>query len=176
MALFQISRQLLDGYAGKNIVDICAYGYSDAGLSHCAHFVSHVLQLQFGYTCGRGGRGGRNVRVHEIFANCPQVGRFNDRPSEYCLIFVTKLSNVNIRRRTMKNVQKKHVGIYCNGTIWHYSNLRHRVVTQRPAEFIHHYPNQTNGLFYGAFPADAAAIPWIPLAEEPRLADERALA
>lgn len=166
MTVLKLSRHLLDGYVGKNIIDICAFGYSDAGLSHCAHFVSHVLQLEFGYTCGRSGRGGRNIRVHEIFRVCPQVGKFGDRPSESCLIFVTKSSNVNLTRRTMKNVPKKHVGIYCNGTIWHYSNLRDKVVTQRPTEFINHYPNQTNGLFYGTFPPDAAEIPWIPLAEE----------
>ena len=49
----------------------------------------------------------------------------------------------------MDNVPKKHIGIFINGTIWHYSNSQHKVVTQTPAEFIKHYPGQGFALFYG---------------------------
>lgn len=123
-----------------------------------------MLQLEFGYTCGQGGKKGRNIRVQEVFAKCPDVGKFDDRPTETCLVFVTKPSNVHLGSKVLDNVPKKHIGIYYNGTIWHYSNSRSRVVTQVPDEFIKHYPNQTNALFYGTFPAEATAVPFLPLA------------
>jgi hypothetical protein len=52
----------------------------------------------------------------------------------------------------MANVPKKHVGIYRDGTIWHYSNSKRRVVTQTPQEFSHHYSGKDIALFYGTFP------------------------
>jgi hypothetical protein len=159
----RLSADLLNAYVGVNIVDICAFGFTHK-TNHCAHFVSHVLQLELGYTCGRGGVGGRSVRVHEIFAKCPRVGKFDDRPTEKCLIFVISPREVNLKKKVMSNVPKKHIGIYVNGTIWHYSNSREKVVTQKPAEFKKHYPGQTNGLFYGTFPTSATAIPFLPRA------------
>ena len=81
MGIDRLSAELLNQYVGVNIVDVCAFGFTHKA-NHCAHFVSHVLQLEFGYTCGRGGRGGRCVRVHEIFAKCPRVGKLENRPGE----------------------------------------------------------------------------------------------
>lgn len=161
MAIDGVTVELLNGYLGKDIKDICSFGFTKATENHCAHFVSHVLALEFGYTCeklGKGGGKGRNVRVQEIFAQCPSVGKFDDcgRPAT-CLVFVTKASNVNLGQKKMSNVPKKHIGICCNGTIWHYSNTRDKVVTQTPKEFILHYKGQTNALFYGSFPAVASA-------------------
>ncbi len=161
MGISSLSADLLNQYVGKNIVDICAFGFASGAENHCAHFVSHVLQLEFGYTCARGGR---NIRVQEVFAKCPEVGEFDDRPGQSCLVFVTKASNVHLAKKIIDNVPKKHIGIFYNGTIWHYSNSRGHVVTQVPSEFIKHYPTQTNALFYGTFPADATAVPWIALA------------
>jgi hypothetical protein len=161
MGIANLDAGLLNGYLGNNIIDICAFGFTDATENHCAHFVSHVLQLEFGYKCARNGR---CIRVQEIFARCPDVGKFADRPGEACLVFVTKAANVDLKRKTMVNVPKKHIGIFVNGTIWHYSNSRDRVVTQTPEQFVLHYPNQANALFYGTFPAGAKAIPYAPLA------------
>ncbi len=42
----------LDSYHGLNIKDICTTGFDSAGLNHCAHFVSHALELCFGMLCG----------------------------------------------------------------------------------------------------------------------------
>jgi hypothetical protein len=159
MAIDGLSLSLLNEYIGKSIVDICSYGYTDASENHCAHFVSHVLQLEFGYRC-KGRKEGRNIRVKEIFEQCPVVGSWDNRPAAACLVFVTKASNVNLKQKIMTNVPKKHMGIHCNGTIWHYSNTRDKVITQTPAEFINHYKGQTNALFYGSFPPDATAIPY----------------
>jgi hypothetical protein len=162
MAIDAVSLEMLNEYLGKDIKDICPYGFTNKTENHCAHFVSHVLTLTFGYTCqklGTGGESGRNVRVQEVFAQCPRVGKFDDpsRPAT-CLVFVTKPSNVNLAQKHISNVPKKHIGICCNGTIYHYSNTRDKVVTQTPAEFILHYRGQTNALFFGCFPADSKAV------------------
>lgn len=145
----------LSTYKGKNISAICGNGYNKPGDNHCAHFVSHMMGYTFGYTCRDAGNGkvtGANVRVHELFARCPSVGAWDDRPSELatCLVFVTAESHVNLATKTMMNVPKKHIGICLGSTIWHYSNANHKVVTQTPEQFIHHYPGSDIALFYGA--------------------------
>jgi hypothetical protein len=160
MGLDALSVALLNSYLGHNIGEICGLGFTDPTLNHCAHFVNHVLQLGFGATCGPLSHGGRNIRVHETFAQCPVVGRFDALASESALIFVLAPGNVNLRAHEMDNVRKKHVGIYLNGTLWHYSNTQYRVITETPGEFIHHYPDQTNELFYGRFPSRSAPIPF----------------
>ena len=70
----------------------------------------------------------------------------------YCLVFITNANNVNLQTKTMVNVPRKHVGIYYNGTIWHYSNSRHQVVSQTPEAFSNHYPAPSNAMFYGTVP------------------------
>ncbi|BET24716.1 hypothetical protein EV673_1412 [Limnobacter thiooxidans] len=42
----------LEKYEGLDIKDICSTGLDSAGLNHCAHFVSHALDLGFGMLCG----------------------------------------------------------------------------------------------------------------------------
>lgn len=46
-----LSTTLLNSYLGKPIDDICLNGYINHDDNHCAHFVSHVLNLEFGATC-----------------------------------------------------------------------------------------------------------------------------
>lgn len=144
----------LNQYVNKNIKQICGNGYIDAKDNHCAHFVSHVMDYEFGYNCKAAGSGkvaGANLRVHEVFPRCPSVGRWDDKPDTLspCLVFVTARSNVNVQAKTMANVPKKHIGIFIGGTIWHYSNANHKVMTQLPADFVHHYPGPDIELFYG---------------------------
>jgi hypothetical protein len=145
----------LNGYLGKNISAICANNYARPADNHCAHFVSHALNYSFGYTCKMAVAGathpGANLRVHEVFSRCLNVGRWDDKPAVLtsCLIFVTGASNVHLATKSMDNVPRKHIGIYIGGTIWHYSNSHHKVVTQVPAEFIKHYPGPGIALFYG---------------------------
>lgn len=163
-----LSSMLLDGYLGKNISAICAHGYDAADLNHCAHFVCHVMNVSVGSTTCRGmstkkaaDKIGVCIRVHELFAACPEVGMY-DNASETQLasgvfVFVTAQSAVNVKTKTMTNVPKKHVGIGLNGTVWHYSNTKDEVVTATPEEFRKHYKSQVNGLYFGAFPATAVA-------------------
>lgn len=145
----------LDAYRGKHIRDVCGNAYVDDDDNHCAHFVSHVMGFGFGTTCrsmGNGSSPGACIRVQQLFTMCPSVGEWETLASTSCLVFVTNRPNVDVRRRRMDNVPRKHVGIYRAGTIWHYSNRLTRVVTQTPSEFVHHYPGPGIALFWGSFP------------------------
>jgi len=147
----------LNQYLDLPIGKICDCDYANDSDNHCAHFVSHVMGFRFGATCkgmtGKGGLGA-SIRVHELFAKCPTVGNWGDLPSTLNsgLAFVTDAKNVNLGSKTMENVPKKHVGIFLGGTIWHYSNTHHKVVTEAPGAFSHHYPGKTIAVFYGSFP------------------------
>ena len=154
-----LAESTLTGLLGKHIREICTIGYTDDSDNHCAHFVSHVLGYQFGATCrtmvnGRGTPG--SIRVQDVFSRCLQVGNWDDLPTPlfWGLIFITNPSNVNVERKTMVNVPRKHVGIFYGGsrTIYHYSNSRHRVVSQTPSEFSHHYAAPDNAMYWGSAP------------------------
>lgn len=153
------SQQELQAYVGQHISKICPRGYSANSDNHCAHFVSHILGLSIGTTCGsmtRSTGAAASIRVHEVFHRCTNVGAWADLPSNVsaCLVFMTKASNVNLSTKTMLNVPRKHVGIYLPAPwkIWHYSNSKHQVVAQRPDEFLFHYTSPDNAIFWGQLP------------------------
>ena len=156
-----ISQSTLTEYLGKSMSQICPNGYANPDDNHCAHFVSHVMGFRFGYTCGQMKTGpgpSVNIRVHEVFRECPAVDAWSQKPVVlvFCLVFITHSSNVDLKNRTMTNVPRKHVGIYFNGSIWHYSNLKHSVVFQTPEQFSNHYPAPNNSMFYGRAPLVAS--------------------
>ena len=154
----------LNSYLGKSMKEICPNGFDDEKASHCAHFVSHVLNIQVGFTCDgltpkeMHHGDGACVRVQEIFAACPAKMKYSNRLKRRSgLMFISGENNfVTVgRETTLKNVPKKHIGIFHQGTVWHYSNTRNKVITQTPEEFIHHYRGQTNALWFGTVPAGA---------------------
>lgn len=158
-----LSAELLDSYLGQAIDSICPHGYTDSALNHCAHFVCHVMNVGVGSVSCRGlagrpaaGRMGVCVRVHELFAACPEVGELvscgPDSFGDGRFVFVTARSVVNVAAHRMSNVPRKHVGIGIGNTIWHYSNTRDQVVKTTPDRFIYHYSGQTNGLYWGTMP------------------------
>lgn len=152
----RVNRAQLEEYLGRNISTICTeVGFANPALSHCAHFVNHVIgfdgKLSCGGLLGKPGRAA-NIRVHETFAQCPEVGKFEDRPEQPCLAFVTKASGVNLQNKTMANIDQKHVGIFCDGLVWHYSNTQDKVVHVSPPEYARHYPGAGFAVFYGTFP------------------------
>lgn len=155
-----MSKVKLDGYLNKHISEICGVGYNKNSDNHCAHFVSHVLGLNFGFTCGmmvHSSQSAGSIRVQEIFPKCKQVGSWDTLSDslECGLVFITRASNVNIQDKTMLNVPRKHVGIFYGKEIkrvWHYSNSRNRVVSQSIEEFSYHYRAPDNALFWGSFP------------------------
>jgi hypothetical protein len=152
-----ITQQQLDTYLGKSIGAICQNGYTTNADHHSAHFVSHLLGYQFGVTCQMMGDGrgpGATFRVRELFSRCKSVGVWSLRPASLstCLVFMTRASNVNLGARNMSNAPRKHVGIYMNGFIWHYSGTRQQVIKETPSQFKQHYPSPDNAMFYGSLP------------------------
>lgn len=149
----------LDAFVGKNINAICANGFHKAADNHCAHFVSHVLKLEFDLTCRGmtgGGKPAGNIRVQEIFPRCPKVGKWADADKARTqLIFVTRAANVNLASKTMANIPKKHVGIFHKGKVFHYGNTADKVTVDTPESFMTKFnavygPGQ--GYFFGWIP------------------------
>jgi len=150
-----LTASTLNTYVGHSISEICPHGYDSGGFNHCAHFVSHAMQIDFGYTCAqaRGRAGGANLRVQELFARCPGTREVLECPTTgQGLIFVSGRSNFVGTPTQIVNVPRKHVGVVFNGRVWHYSNTQHRVVVQAVGEFLSHYPRQHNALWFGIFP------------------------
>jgi hypothetical protein len=147
----------MSGYLGQHINKICPNGYTNDDDNHCAHFVAHVLKYAFGTTCltmSKGQGAGATIRVHELFPQCGTVGKWKARPTatDPCLVFITNAGNVNLKEKTMVNHPRKHVGIYVEGVIYHYSNRKEKVVRQTPDEFSSHYAAPNNAMFYGTLP------------------------
>jgi hypothetical protein len=164
MGIEKLSVALLMKYEGKGIADICDNGLTNDDDNHCAHFVNHVLSHDFGYSCGKATgkkNASANVRVHETFGRCPQVGKWEDVDSKKikkCFAFITYGNSVKLAQKKMANRPKKHVGIYCDGNIWHYSNTKDKVVKQTPVEFAKHYKGSQFSMFYGSFPTDLVPV------------------
>ena len=155
---------LTKAFIGKGMSEICPSGYAKTSNNHCAHFVGHALDITVGLTChGMADRKKRkgeraSLRVHEIFASCPQVSEYDmSMKTGRGLMFVSGKSNFKTKGGTteLRNVPKKHIGVFLNGTIWHYSNSRNKVITQTPEQFIKHYSNQKNALWFGTLPQGA---------------------
>ncbi|MGE3181761.1 MAG: hypothetical protein AB7N71_09030 [Phycisphaerae bacterium] len=166
-----VTEHLLSSYLGRDIAEICSNSFANRRENHCAHFVSHVLDLQFGKTCrelvSRNNRfaPGANVRVQEIFARCPAVEALDHCPTRgSALIFVSEERNFQGAPMVLRNVPKKHIGILLNGNVWHYSNTRDKVVQQSVAEFFYHYPQQRNALWLGTLPPTSQPTPFQGLA------------
>ena len=163
MAQAAISRELLQRYEELHISSICtAVGFVDDAQNHCAHFVNHVLGYDAPFNCGQlFGKPGAaaNIRVHETFAACPRVGRFDDHPvGTSFLAFVTQSTAVDLASHTMENIPKKHIGIFCEGEIWHYSNAKRKVVREAPQQFATHFSGNGFVLFFGTFPKEVRAL------------------
>jgi hypothetical protein len=152
-----ITAQQLSGFLGKSIAQICPNGFTSEAHSHSAHFVGHALGYAFGATCHLiGSRNGPAAtrRVQEIFSACQRVGVWSLRPSTLgtCLVFITRASNVNLPGKVMANAPRKHVGIFVDGSVWHYSSSQRKVVKETLARFSLHYPAPDNAMFYGSLP------------------------
>lgn len=151
----------LESFLGKSIADICPNHFHDLSQNHCAHFVSHAVDLSFSYHCreyqGGNGQAG-NIRVHEIFTQCPRVGQWSDaNTSRPQLVFVTRKNNVDLAQKKMGNIPQKHIGIFCDGHVYHYSNTPDKVVKWRPETFLATFQgiySGDQGLFFGIIPGE----------------------
>ncbi len=93
------------------------------------------------------------LRVDEIFNRCDEVGLWAQRPLclSSCLAFVTPSTNVSGNR--MGSSPRKHVGIFIDGNIWHYSNGSDKVITDSPERFLVKFKGlygSNTQLYYGA--------------------------
>ena len=152
-------KEKLEEELGKAIDEICPNHFHDLGQNHCAHFVSHMADLEFSFNCAELNGGSQrpgNVRVHEIFQQCAKVGRFEDANlSEAQFVFVTRKENVDLVNKKMVNIPQKHIGIYCDGMVYHYSNTPDKVVKWTPQRFFDVFQSAYSGdqgLFYGTMP------------------------
>ena len=145
----------LDQYLGKHISYFCGrVGYISDSDNHCAHFVSHALKISYGTTCAtmsHGAKSATSLHIQKLFSHYPEMGNWNGKPDDITqyFIFITSADNVNLKSKHMDNVPKKHIGIFCQGNIWHYSNTKDKVIKQTPDEFSNHYRNPYNSLFWG---------------------------
>ena len=145
----------------KTISDLCKNKFNGTDDNHCAHFVSHVLELDSGYDCKthkNGSHPGACLRVQELFPECPQVGNWNNAPEGMKIVFVTDKANVDLAAHTMRNVPRKHVGIFYDGHVYHYSNSQDIVIRQTPTQFLNRFQAFYGGnqrLFFGTFPPGA---------------------
>ena len=159
-----LTLEQLDSWLDKGMKDICLNGYSNEADNHCAHFVAHALNLNFGYTCHNhvgGTQPGANLRVHEIFARCPTTSQISQCGGGLTgIIFVSGQRNFSTSggTATLANVPKKHVGLLLNDTVWHYSNTQNKVIKQPMSQFLFHYSKQTNALWIGSLPANTRPI------------------
>lgn len=168
-AIVSLSTTLLNGYVGKTIKDICPLGFGEIGDkdNHCAHFVSHVLRISntlgIGTTCDRttydrkqknkGKSGGACIRVDEVYNNS-EVLKTPDENG--CLAYITLTTNID-KDGKMGRQPRKHIGIYFQGSVWHYSNSKDKVVSVKLEEFKKHYPGATTTCFT-KFPDGAKAL------------------
>ncbi len=135
----------LDTFKGKDIGEICACGYDATKDNHCAHFVSHALELNdslhIGLTCATMTNKGTKLkakgvgaclRVNEVFNFCDNI----PVPDESgCLIYITKLANME-KDGKMGQMSQKHMGIYFNKEVWHYSNTDQEVKRWTKDEWV----------------------------------------
>ena len=149
----------LEAALDKAIDKICPNKFHDLTANHCAHFVSHMTDLDFSFNCVEfkgGTKQPANVRVHEIFERCPKVGKFDDADkTKTQLVFVTRKTNVNLANKKMGNIPEKHIGVFCDGMIYHYSNTPDKVVKWTPQKFLDTFQaiyTGDQGLFFGTIP------------------------
>ena len=152
----------LQSLVGKNIKDICGNAYTDNAHNHCAHFVAHVKGYSYGYTCkqqtGKGSGSGATIRVNDLFNRCPELGIWSDKPVslQSCLVFVTDAANVNLQRKKMTDHPQKHIGIFSDGVIYHYSNSDDEVTSDKPQVFAGKFKMRYSGknitMYFGKFP------------------------
>jgi hypothetical protein len=151
----------LEGYIGQSINQICSTNFTSPTENHCAHFVCHVLNIQYGLVCGsmtsRATRGqGATIRVNELYNNLQYTGPWASRPADVHGLLVFVLRAAHMTTNVMPAVPQKHVGIMFKSNVYHYSNSADIVVRESVDDFHTRFKNAYSGgdisLFYGRFP------------------------
>ena len=148
----------LETYLEQSVKDFCGkYGDVDDSENHCAHFVSHVLQLRIpgaalcsnvagsGYSYEER-RQGFCIRVNQVFNSCKNRAYWNDKslPSQVCFIVATIEANVESKDPlTIGTMKQKHIGFYSGGWVYNYGNKNDKVRKTSLANFKLHYGEKT---------------------------------
>ena len=157
--MFPITASALNDFVGKSIGEICNNHYDDVHQNHCAHFVSHALDLKMGMLCGdvkfETRHSGASIRCNEIYNNLIATGPWNERPTFADGILIFVISARNIRNGKMIDVPQKHVGIFFAGSVYNYSNAHHKVVRDSTVDqfhnkFKHLYAGGDISLYFGS--------------------------
>jgi hypothetical protein len=151
-----VNAATLDGLVGKELDDICGmYGSKGDTFNHCAHFVSHVLQLRIpgAVLCSNAEkskwtyeqrREGFCIRVNEVFNSCKNRAMFLETEPGSFLMVATTAGNITSRNPlTIGSSPVKHIGFAVDGNVYHYSNSQDKVVKVTFAEFATHYGRKT---------------------------------
>lgn len=108
---------------------------------------------------GNSGKSGPAPRNRQLPLVLPEVSEWTDKEATVtpCLAFITKKSNVKISPKHMGSIKQKHMGIFVNNKIWHYSISKNKVVNQTVEDFKKHFGSSQAalaeyGLYYGKFP------------------------
>ena len=153
-------QSLLEGHVGQDINKICTTKFTSPSENHCAHFVCHVLDINYGAVCGDMGwktRGqGATIRVNELYNNLQYTGQWEHRPAAVQGSFIFVLRAAHMRTNVMPAVPQKHVGIVFRGSVYHYSNTADEVVRESVDDFHARFKRAYSGgdisLYYGQFP------------------------
>jgi hypothetical protein len=136
----------LSRYLGQRIDQICPY-YNDLHFNHCAHFVSHALQIRIPHSalCTNVGENAdyskRNegfcVRVNQVFNSCSNRRMWSDQDqNDRCFVVATVADNVTSKKSvTIGDNPKKHVGVLISGKIINFSNQNKLVMNRTIDEF-----------------------------------------
>jgi len=128
----------MDRYLGLHINQVCRNAIVSApGQNHCAHFVSHVMRwhhipgaARCGFMSHSDSRPGVHIRVNEIFNVAPNRAAWPAGAAlpDPCLVYATIPSNVRPGPPpTFGTHERKHIGLYYLGKIWHYSTFNRQV-------------------------------------------------
>lgn len=158
----RIAKTDLDAWVGKPIGDLCQNNFTTPKENHCAHFVSHALGIRLATLCGdmkwATRRTGGSIRCNELYNALQWTGPWDERPihlTDGMLIFV--ISARNMPKNVMQEVSQKHVGIHFAGHVYHFSNSKHKVVTDPTVgtfhnKFMHRYRGGDISLYFGVAP------------------------
>ena len=148
----------LETYLGQSVVDFCGtFGSVADSEDHCAHFVSHVLQLRIpgAALCSNVGsssytyedrRKGFCIRVNQVFNSCQNRARWDDAklPTDVCFIVATVEANIERKSPlTIGSMRQKHIGFYSGGWVYNYGNTNDTVKKTALADFKRHYGPRT---------------------------------
>ncbi|MCV0396249.1 MAG: hypothetical protein K5872_04255 [Rhizobiaceae bacterium] len=153
-----VTQQVLDGLLGQTVTDYCGkYGSVGDTINHCAHFVSHVLDLRIpgAALCSNVGnstytyeerRNGVCVRVNQVYNSCNGRAAFDAAVTCHTPRIIVATIADNVRGDNPPVVgdhPRKHIGFLLGTNVYHYSNTRDAVVCQPVGEFASHYGSRT---------------------------------